>query len=184
MVPAAEALPDDVPWPEAPGPSANGHKTDLVPNGTQPGNPYVYRQYPKMLYKAQRQPNGQWACMMDTPMSWQFARMEEYSQAILLKESFDKACYKIVDDEGQERLAKGQGWSLSQKEAMDLHEREEQAMGDASAEMLYAARGMSDKANREIAAAADTTHEHVVDVVGKRKGQKAVTGRGEVEDES
>jgi replicative DNA helicase len=31
MVPAAESLPDDVPWPEAPGPSPNGQKTHPAP---------------------------------------------------------------------------------------------------------------------------------------------------------
>jgi len=159
------------------------HKTDLVPNGTQPGNPYVYRPYPKMLYKAQRQPNGQFACFMEPPAPWQYERPEQYSAAVLLKETFDKTCYTLVHDEGQERIALGQGWAEDQAKAMAVHEARERAMGDAAAEVAFAARTMSEKAQRELGTADDSTHEHVVDVLPKRGLKvKGVTGRGEVEE--
>ena len=163
------------------------HKTDIVPNGTQPGNPYVYRPYPRMLYKAQLQPNGQWACMMAMPVTWQFDRPEQYAQAMLLKETFDKTCIRIVTDESQERIAIGQGWCADPVLAMAQHEREEQAVGDAAAEVAHRVKRMSEGAQREIAAADDSTHEHVVDVIPKRRGRKkkvAVAASGEVEAEA
>ena len=86
-------------------------KTELVPRGTQPGNPYVYRPYPKMLYKAQRQANQQAACLAPVPDPYAHATAEEYQRACLAVESFNRSCTRTVDDESAERLARGQGWA-------------------------------------------------------------------------
>lgn len=164
------------------------HRTRYVGDDQQPGNPYVYREYPKMLYKAQRQPNGQYACMLPAPDIYQYERPDQYERACLLKESFDRSCQRIVADESAERIAIGQGWAVTSPKAMELAEAHERAIGNAAAEAAYAAQRMTDKAKRELAEADRQTHEHVVDVKpAKKRGRPAkgtpvaVSGAGEVE---
>lgn len=164
------------------------HYTHLVPPGTKPGNPYVYRPYPKMLYKAQRNAKGKVLCVEAPPHPWDFERGEQYERAILMFESFNKSNQKIVDDEAAERLAKGQGWCESPQAAVEQFEREQQAVGNAAAEVAFAAQRMSPEARAELHTVERTTHEHTVDVKPKRKYTRkskapavAVTGSGEVE---
>ena len=151
------------------------HRTELVPRGTNPGNPYVYRPYPKMLYRAQPLPNGQTACLAQAPNPYTFERPEAFERAVLMVESFNRSCTRIVSDEGQERIAIGQGWALDPKAAMAVYEQEQQAIGNAAAEAAYAAQGMTSKAREELKAADASTHQHVTDVKGGKKGAKAIT---------
>jgi hypothetical protein len=143
----------------------------------RPGNPYVFRPYPRMLYKAQRQPNGQPACLMPQPDSFAFEKMDQYERAILQVETFNKACQTIVPSEEAERVAQGQGWSLTPQAALERYEQEQQAHAQAAAEAAHAAQRMSEKARAELAAADAATHEHVTDVVktrGRKRGARAV----------
>lgn len=143
---------------------------------SRPGNPYVFREYPKMLYKVQRQPNQQFACMMPMPDPYSYDRQDQYQQAILMAESFNRTCQKIVGNEGEERIAKGQGWALSASAAMELHEKEQRAIGDLAAEAAFNARRMNEQAREEYKDAEATTHQHVTDVAGPKRGRpKAVT---------
>lgn len=151
------------------------HRTELVPRGTNPGNPYTYREYPKMLYKAQRLPNNQFACMVQAPHPYNFEKPEQFNQAVLMVESFNRTCYRTVRDESEERVAFGQGWRFTAADALAQHEAEEQAIGNAAAEAAHAAQRMTEKAREELKAADATTHQHVVDVKGAKKGAKAVT---------
>ncbi len=163
------------------------HKTDLVPTGTRPGNPYVYRPYPKMLYKAQKTRGGQWRCMDQQPHPYDYEKQEVFERAMLLYESFNRSCQMTVNDESEHRIAMGQGWAETPQGAIERCEQEQQAIGNASAEALAAARGMSSQARNELAAAERTTSQHVVDLKPKRKYSRkskatpvAVTGSGEV----
>jgi hypothetical protein len=147
---------------------------------SKPGNPYVYRAYPKMLYKAQRQPNGQYACMPPAPHPYAYEKPEQLQQAIVAWESFSRTCWRTVNDESQERLAKGQGWAEDPTAAMELHEKEQQAIGNAAAEAAYAARSMSEKARAELTSVEAATHQHVTDVTGPKRGRpKAVVAHEE-----
>jgi len=148
------------------------HRTELVPRGTNPGNPYVYRPYPKMLYRAQRQQNGQYACMAPAPHPYDFERSELHQQAVLAWESFNRSCVRIVKDEGDERIVKGQGWAESPELAMEQYEKEQQAIGNAAAEAAYAAQRMSERARAELAEADASTHQHVTDVTGVAKARR------------
>ena len=129
------------------------HRTELVPRGTNPGNPYVYR----------------------APNPYTFERPEAFERAVLMVESFNRSCTRIVSDESQERIAIGQGWALDPKAAMAVYEQEQQAIGNAAAEAAYAAQGMTSKAREELKAADASTHQHVTDVKGSKKGAKAIT---------
>ena len=143
---------------------------------SRPGNPYVFREFPKMLYKAQRQPNQQVACLLPYPDPYEFDRADLYQQEVLRRESFNRSCTKVVGNESEERIAKGQGWANSALAAMELHEAAEQAIGNAAAETAYQARRMSEQAREEYTHAEASTHQHVTDVTGPKRGRpKAVT---------
>lgn len=163
------------------------HRTEYVGRGMNPGNPYVFRPYPRMLYKAQRLPGGQYACLMPAPDLYTFDHADQYARACLLKESFDRSCQTIVTDESAERIKVGQGWAFTPTAALELAERAEQAIGNAAAEVAFAAQRMTSNARAELTASDGATHEHVVDVVpvkkrGKSaKGTKAVAGSGVIE---
>lgn len=159
------------------------HHSELTPRGTQPGNPYVYRPYPRMLYKARTQRNGQPACLSAAPDPYAFDRADLYEREVLAVDSFNRSCQRIVTDEGQERIAKGQGWCEDPNAALAQFEREQQAIGNAAAEAAFSARRMGEVAQREFAAAGAETHEHVVDVQPKKRGRKpkAIAGSGPVE---
>lgn len=123
-------------------------------------------EYPKMLYRA-GDLNGKKLCMAPPPSPFGWRDQAEYQAAINQAESFTSSCQRIVMDESQERLAKGQGWSDGPAEALALAEKEARALGDAAAEANFAARRMSDMAQRELDEVNGLTHEHVADV-GRR----------------
>lgn len=150
------------------------HYTHMVPPGTHPGNPYVFRAFPKMLYKAQRSRAGQLVCFLPTPSPFGYDKADQYQMALHEKETFDKACQRIVKDEGEELLARGQGWCETIPAALEQAEREQRAIADAAAEAAHAALRMTDKAKRELADADASTHEHVTDVKpAKKRGRPA-----------
>src|SRR5262245_54529633 len=53
--------------------------------GAQPGNPYTYRPYPKMLYKADKF-NGKIVCMGAHPNPMEFMNPAEFERAWALAE--------------------------------------------------------------------------------------------------
>jgi hypothetical protein len=118
---------------------------------------------------------GSTPVMQPAPHPYGYEKPEQFNQALLAVESFNRSCYRIVADASEEAVAMGQGWALGPKEAMAQYEREQQAIGDAAAEAAAAVRGMTDVARREYAAAEASTHQHVSDVKGTKKGAKAVT---------
>lgn len=143
---------------------------------SQPGNPYVYREYPKMLYRAQQDHKTQrYVCLLPPPDPYLFERPDQLDREQLRIETFNRSCTRIVRDESEERIALGQGWAKDPKAAMEQREAEERAIGNAAAEAAFQAARMSEKARAEFKAAGDATHQHVTDVKGTKKGAKAVT---------
>jgi len=160
------------------------HHSELTPRGTQPGNPYVYRAFPKMLYRAQVYGRtGQPSCLVAAPDPYMFDRNDIYEREVLAVETFNKSCQRIVHDESEERIAKGQGWAEGPTEALQVFERQQQDIGRAAAEAAFHAKRMSEQAQREFKSAGEETHEHVVDVQPKKRGRKpkAIAGSGPVE---
>lgn len=137
----------------------------------RPGNPYTFRPYPKMLYKAHPSPisNGKTLCMESMPNPMLFADEKAYSRATLAVEAFNKSCTFTVKSEDEERQAKNNGWRETAKDAMAFCAERDAAFATAAAEVAYAAQGMTEKARRELADADASTHEHVVDVPATRK---------------
>lgn len=140
------------------------HRTSYVGPDQQPGNPYQYRPYPKMLYKAQKTAQGKVLCLPPMPNVNAFTSQAEYLRAMAEAEALQQACVRVVESDTQERLAKGQGWSASPEEALAQFEQEEQALGNAAAEAAFAAQRMPEKARREFEAASKVGLEHLPDV--------------------
>lgn len=149
--------------------------THLVPQGTQPGNPYVFRQYPRMLYKAQVFPlTNQPSVGEPAPnMAW-CKDAVDYERRCLLVDQFNNSCHKIVPSEGDELIAKGQGWCETQEEALKHHETLQCEIGELAARAAFAVQSMSEKAQAELSAADASTEHHVVDVVGSKKGPRVI----------
>jgi hypothetical protein len=136
-----------------------------------PGNPYVYRPYPKMLYMAYKR-NGQIRCMEGAPDPYLYQTQVAYERAQQENDRFNASCQRVVANDRELDNALGQGWRGTPQEAMAHLEALEQDIGNAAAEAAFHAKGMSQKAKDELAAADQTTHEHVTDVVGTPKSRR------------
>lgn len=164
------------------------HFSHLVPPGTNPGNPYRYQPYPRMLYKADRGENGQPACVLPSPHPWNYPNPQDLERAQLAQENWNKGHQRIVRNEEEERIAKGQGWTNSPTTALELYEQQQKDIAEAAAQAAFRAVWMSDLARAELKDADASTDAHVVDVQPVRKGwpkgkkRKAVTGTGPVEE--
>jgi hypothetical protein len=141
------------------------------------GRPYVFRPYPRMLYKAIQARSGKYGCMAApvTPFGWR--DQQEYERAVAEADAFTKACQRIVGSEAEQKVAEGEGWRETAAEAMAFQDGLQADIARAAAEAAYTAQGMTDKARREFEAAGDATEFHVTDVKGTKKGPKPVTGR-------
>lgn len=146
-----------------------------LPDGsTAPaGNPYVYRPYPKMLYKAQIFRGGKASCFAPAVSPFGWTDPNQYQQALLEADAFNAACQKTVPDAGAHGIAKGQGWCESPEEAMAHYTAEQDALGRAAAEAAYSAQRMGEKARAEFEAASDASDVHVTDVTPAKRGRPA-----------
>ena len=134
-----------------------------------------YEPYPRMMYKAQIFSNGKVSVGEVPPHARFFTNQFEYENQLNYVDSFNRSCQRIVHSEEQELIAKGQGWSYTQPEALELYEKQQQEIAFAAAQAEFKAKMMSEQAKREWMAAQDTTSHHVTDVVGgskKRRGRK------------
>lgn len=91
-----------------------------------------FAEYPKMLYKAESAMGGH--------------RISGF---------------KIVHDEGQERVACGQGWSVTQEQAIAAVGAQELEFKRLAANRAYNEKWMSDKAKAEAQAADESTMQHL-----------------------
>jgi len=91
-----------------------------------------FAEYPKMLYRAESADGGPRIC--DT---------------------------KIVLDDGQERLAVGSGWSVTQEDAIEAIHAQHKEFARLAAERAHNERWMSGRAQAEAAAVDEATMQHV-----------------------
>lgn len=134
-------------------------------------------EFPKMLYKAQRLPNGQPSAGEMAPHPAYLTDPGEFLARLAFIEQFNRSCQRTVQDNSEQRIAEGQGWRDTTKKALELFELEQQEIANAAAQAEFYARRMSATAKREWNDAQDETSEHVVDVVpkkGRGRPRKAV----------
>jgi hypothetical protein len=144
---------------------------ELIPAG----NPYQFRPYPKMLYKAFERPNGKIECLTGEPNARFFKDPTDYDFAMREAAAFNRDCHSIVKDAQAHEAAKAQGWRDTPQEAIAYLNGLKDDIARAAAEAAYTAKGMTEKARGEFDALTDATSEHVVDVKGTKKGAQAVT---------
>lgn len=120
--------------------------------GPKPGNPYVYRPFPKMVYKADSY-NGKVVCMAAPPDPNEFANPDEYRRAEERARRFTEACQAIARDEREFQTLMERGYRESPTEAVELLEAKMRGRSDAAAERHFRDRNMSEQARAEAAAA-------------------------------
>lgn len=93
------------------------------------------------------------------------APLTEYPKMIYRGESADGgpriAACKIVNDEGQERIACGQGWSVTQEDALASVFEQQREFARLAANRAYNDKWMSDGAKAEARAVDESTIEHL-----------------------
>lgn len=120
--------------------------------GSSPGNPYVYRPYPKMMYRAELW-QGKPCCMAAPPDSAAFAQPGEFQRAEQAARKFTDRCQIIVKDESERQRALENGYREHPDEAVAYLRQRQLDEGTAAAERHYQDRGMSEAAQAEAAAA-------------------------------
>src|SRR4030095_4057291 len=150
----------------------------------RPGNPYVFRPYPKMVYKALKIPQtGKVICMMPQPDIYDYTDMASYERAGLRVDALNRQCYKLVHSDAEWQRAKDDGWRSDATQALEQYEAYEQAIGNAGAGAAAAVPRISAQAKDEKQAADNATHQHVTDVTSipstasaseRRRGSKGV----------
>lgn len=102
--------------------------------------PDGYEPYPAMLYKA-RLDKGRAVC------------------------DDDRDCQRIVKDESEDRIARGQGYvSGGPQAAIDALLKEQETVADLAGNRAWHDRKMSEKAQTEAAAAVEATGHHLAEI--------------------
>ncbi len=152
------------------------HRTKYVGDEQQPGNPYVYREYPRMLFRAQRHPvTGKTSCAEMPPNSIEFLNQNEFERADRAVASFNRSCQKTVESADEYRIAMNDGWRESPVDAIAEYEKRRKGTSDIAANRHYNDQFMSPAARAEAAAADAGTDEHLAEIPRtpiKRRGRK------------
>jgi len=146
--------------------------------GLQPGNPYVYRQYPMMLFQARQVPgNGRWAVALEPPSRHGFRDHMDWDMACSHAASFTASCQRTVNNEAEHKRAREEGWRDSQGEALEFRAALDKMIGDEAAARNYRDRNMSEKAKAESDAIQAETFGHVPSIpeqpIKRRPGRPA-----------
>jgi hypothetical protein len=155
----------------------------MTPDGDfKPGNPYVFRPYPKMLFKATKNPKTNKMSVGEVqPAPWLYTNMQDLERDTNFVEGFNRQCQKIVQNEDEHLKAKGQGWCDLQEDALAQAEREYEAMAEEAARVHYQVARMGELAKREFNEADRATSKHILDVKPKRKRGRPAKGVESVE---
>ena len=128
------------------------------------------KQWPRMMYKAERAPNGKVKCMEDAlvPSSIPDAQISKEESRI---DAFNRANMLTVKSFEEYMNAKDRGWSDGPNEAVAAFEMNQIAIGNAAAERALSDSKMSEKAQAE-AAVVEASTEHHVPVIPEKKIDK------------
>ena len=102
-----------------------------------PGRPFVYAEYPLMLYRAKRRPEGG-----KDPI------LEHFT----------------VEDDQQERNMQSRGWVRGPDNAIKALEETERGLAQAAAERAYQDTRLSERAQAEATAVDETTIQHLGEI--------------------
>lgn len=132
------------------------------PVGWNPNN----HQYPKMLFKAFKNPEGVFECMTTVPTSdYLYPNPGLFDRAVNAALAFNVACTKTVQTEREEKASYAEGWRESAEEAVKAAKGEIlDAKLVAAAEWQYEVSKMSEKAQQEVREAEASTPEVLTDM--------------------
>ena len=143
----------------------------------KPGNPYQYRAYPMMVYKAKPW-MGKWCCHATVADAWEFTNPDERRAKETHAEDFTKSCQRTVGSEEEHQKAYEAGFRGDPVEAVNYAESRAREVGNLAAERAFTDQLMSEPAQKEAAAADEETHEHLPEIPekprkrGRPKGSK------------
>lgn len=112
--------------------------------------PYVYREFPKMLFRGTTTTAGR-------------VEIEQ----------------RIVGSEGEQALAVGAGWSSHPERAREIETRAQEDLGTAAAERAWTDRRLSPQAQAEAAAVDQTTAKHLGEIPVAPKRGRPFTKKGQ-----
>src|SRR5439155_591094 len=130
------------------------HHTQFTMGGLQPGNPYVYRPFPAMMFRARQIPPGfpgagKDAVSIPEPGNFGFRDQNEWDRACQAARNFTTSCQRIVGDEREHDLARSEGWRDTPTEAQEHADALQKAISDAAAERNWQDRNMGERAKAE-----------------------------------
>lgn len=129
-----------------------------------------FEPYPKMLYKANRHPQGgkYYVSLAEDELSLDRTRVLVDAQA------FNRQCQLTVEDAEKEARAKKDGWCTSQAEALQWREDQDKRDAHAAAHRNYEDRNLSEKALAESKAREEASPVHMGEIPEqprKRRGR-------------
>ena len=133
---------------------------------SEPGNPYVYRPFPRMVYLAAKW-MGKIACHAVAGAAWEFKTAEEYRRAEASAEDFAATCQRIVTTEQEYQAAHEAGYRDDPVAAVASAQAREDAISEGAAQRHHSDKSMSEPAQREAAAADAGTAEHLAAIPEK-----------------
>ena len=131
--------------------------------GNEPGNPYVYRPFPKMVYRAQEW-KGSVVCMAHPGHPDEYTTPDHYRMAEERAMRFTLSCQLTVNDERELQAAKENGYRESPAEAVECLKGKQLDRSLSAAHRNHEDRNMSEPAKREIAAAHEEIDGHVAEI--------------------
>lgn len=133
----------------------------------KPGYDPEQHPYPKMLYRAQHRPDGKRSVgeVLDSLFGGAAGSAEQWTTR----------CQMTVNDDVEKSRAYEQGWRDSPQEALEYLEARDNAASNATAERHASDLRMSEKAQREAAAADQATLRQLPEVPEKRRGRPRKT---------
>jgi len=135
--------------------------------GANPGNPYKFRPFPQMVFKAQKI-NGKPFVQLPDPNRFDYQTRDEFKAAHERKAKFDSECQRVVQNETELSRAMEDGWRTSPEEAVAFVLGRDEDISRATAEREYADRNVSEAAKREIQTAKDAVGgEHLAEIPEK-----------------
>ena len=130
------------------------HEQFPVPWAPRPGNPYKFREYPRMVYRATEHPrSGQRVVLMPIPQRHEFATDDQYRLGLFEAETINRKVTKIVNDDTEFQKAMEAGWRPSPVDALEFAKARHDSQGEAAAERNWQDRNMGEKAKAEAATA-------------------------------
>jgi hypothetical protein len=127
--------------------------------------PYKYEEFPRMLYRARRRPDG---VVRSDEVDDKF-----FGDKLGAAELWSKGNQVIVKNEDEYLKAKGQGWSDSPADAIELFKHEQDEVATQAAHRAHDDRNMGEQAKAEANAAESAeSFEHVPEIAEKPKKRK------------